>query len=622
MRAQLEQLTPGSPVTVEINSDGGAIADGVAIYNVLRTWSGTVDVEVVGWALSAATVVAMAGRRIRAHDTSLFMVHAPWLSTSGNASQLRETADVLDQVAQTMRVAYGRTKQSASVIDGWLDGADHWFLAEEALALGLIDEVISSDASAAASIDIRACRFPVPLAIQQRISAMPAPTQQQQQHAPDAAAIRAEALRLDGQRRAEIRAKFSSTMARYGSLPSLADLQRQCEDDAQCTPQAAGDRILAALAAGVEPIAGNYSPRDPSTEPRLADFMAAATDVLLSRAGLAVAEPHPAAKDLQRLSIVGMAERVLSMRGKSTRDMGRAEIVSAALTTSDLPSLLANVSGKALRMGYDAAPATFGGWTGEREVADFKQQSLVALSAAPALLEVKEGAEYRRGDLSDSNSTFSVKTYGRIIPISRQALINDDTGAFTALPQSMGAAARRLEADLVYAKLTSNPVLSDTVALFHADHGNLGAAAVPSLASLGAARAAMRKQKGIATTDGAEYIDPQPRFLVVPVALETLCEQLLASLVDPSKSNDTPNVQWVRGLTLVADPRLDAVSESQWYLAADPQQIEGIVRGYIAGEKRPHLEENDEFQRDVLNFKARLDVCAGVIDFRALYRNG
>lgn len=607
IRLQLAQLTRDTPVVVEINSNGGSVAEGVAIYNLLRSWTGGVDVEIVGWALSAATVVAMAGRQIRAHETSLLMVHAPWLSTSGNAEQLRETAELLDQVAGTMRLAYSRTKQPQKVIDGWLDGADHWMTAEQALAVGLIDEILTSDAYAAAPIDVRACRYPVPPAIKQRILAMP---QQQQQTPPaDAAAI----LRADSARRAEIRAVFSNF-----SGAEFAELQRQCEDDPTCTVVKAKAQILDIKARGAEPAAAHYTPRE-GGERRMTDFRAAATDVLLARAGINVKEPHPAARDLQRLSIVSMAEQILSMHGKSTRDMGRAEIISAALTTSDFPSLLANVSGKALRAGYDSAPATFTGWSGEREVNDFKQQSLVALSEAPALLKVMEGAEYKRGSLSDSASTFTVETYGRIIPISRQALINDDTQAFTSLPQSMGAAARRLEANLVYTKLTSNPVLGDGVALFHANHGNLGAAASPTLTSLGAARAAMRKQKGLA---GAEFIDPQPRFLIVPVELETACEQLLASLVDPSKSNDTPNVEWIRGLKLVADPRLDEVSTSQWYLAADPQQIEGIVRGYIAGEKRPHLEENDEFQRDVLNFKARLDVCAGVIDYRALYRNG
>lgn len=171
---------------------------------------------------------------------------------------------------------------------------------------------------------------------------------------------------------------------------------------------------------------------------------------------------------------------------------------------------------------------------------------------------------------------------------------------------------------MAYAKLLANPVMSDGKTLFHADHGNLAASGASlSVDSLGSARAAMRKQKGLA----GEFIDPQPRFLIVPVALETKAEQLLNSTVDPAKSNNTENLEWVRRLILVSDPRLDASSETAWYLAADPRQIEGIVRVYLEGEARPFLDQQEGWTRDTMEYKGRLDLGVGVIDWRGLYRN-
>lgn len=616
VKAQLAAVPPGDPITVEINSDGGNVGDGTAIYNLLRTWAGRIEVEIVGWALSIATVIAMAGKKIRAHETSLIMVHAPWVGGgSGNAAQLRELAGMLDQVAQAMRQAYARTQQPASVIDGWLDGTDHWMTAQEALAVGLIDEIIPSASRAASRIDVQACRFPVPPALQQRIYAMGTPT------LPDAAAAAAHAAgaQAEARRRADVRARFAAYTHREG----IADLLRQCEDDVTCTPEAAGQRILARLALGATPAAAHYTPSDPggpAGDPRMETFIAAASDVLLARGGIKVAEPHPAARDLGRVGIVGMAERILRMRDIPVADKSRDQIIKAALSTSDFPALLAAVTGRSLRNGYEVAPATFAGWTGERTVQDFRQQSLVALSEAPALLKVADGAEYKQGKLDDSNSTFKADTYGRLIPITRHTLINDDLDAFTSLPKAMGAAARRLEADMVYAALTANANLGDGNPLFHlASHGNLQAAGAPDLATLGIMRAAMRKQKGL---QGLGYLDPQPRYLIAPVALETHCEQLLASLVDPSKSNSTPNVEWVRGLELVCDPRLDLDSATKWYLAAAPEQIDGIVRAYVDGQERPFLEESTEFATDAVTFKVRLDLAVGVIDYRALQRNG
>ncbi|MCY1230391.1 hypothetical protein D9M72_428020 [compost metagenome] len=313
-----------------------------------------------------------------------------------------------------------------------------------------------------------------------------------------------------------------------------------------------------------------------------------------------------------------MAERILSMQGKGSASMSRDQIIRAALSTSDFPRLLSGLSGTSLRAGYLGAPATHAEWTGEREVPDFKKRTLAMLSAAPSLELVAEGGEYKNGAFSESAEAFVVDTYGRIITFTRQALVNDELDALTSIPNTQGAAARRKEADLVYAKLTGNTQLSDSVPLFHADHGNLAeAGAALAVGSLGTARAAMRKQKGLA----GEYIDPQPRFLIVPVALETAAEQLLNSTVDPSKSNNTENLEWVRRLTLVSDPRLDASSETAWYLATAPSQVEGIVRAYLEGEARPFLDSNESWNRDTMDYKVRLDLGVGVIDYRGLYKN-
>jgi ATP-dependent protease ClpP protease subunit len=600
--AELARIGP-VPLTVKINSQGGSVSEGVAIYEALRQHPGAVTVEVVGWALSIASVIAMAGKNIRMASTALVMMHNPWVTATGNAGELRKTADTLDLVGKTLLRAYARCGQSEAKLRAWME-AETWFDAEQAVKAGLADEVIGEPATELAGAN--ACAYRIPPHIQERIYAMQTATSLNE------AQIRARALAEDSARRAEIRSSFSKFSAGEG----VAALMNSCMEDVQCSAKDANAKLLAHIGARCAPIAGNYVvTHDGGTS----EFMAAACDTLLMRAGIPVADPHPAVVDLKRFSIATMAERILSMHGIAHRELGKAELIQAALSTSDFPKLLANVGGKALRAGYEMAPATHAVWTAEREVADFKPQSLVALSFAPDLEKVPEHAEYKFGKFSEAAESFSVETFGKIVAISRQALVNDDLGAFTRIPQAYGASARRLEADLCYAKLTGNPAMSDGVALFHADHGNLAAAgAAISVASLGLARAAMRSQKGL---DGIGYFDPQPRFLIVPVFLETTAEALLASLVDPSKNNDATNPAWVRGLTLVADPRLDAASTSAWYLAADPNQVETVIRAYLAGSERPYLEEDDAFIRDVISHKARLDVGVGVIDSRGLYKN-
>jgi ATP-dependent protease ClpP protease subunit len=624
VRLQLEQIGP-QPLTVIINSQGGSVFEGVAIYEMLRAHPAPVTVEITGWALSIASVIAMAAKRILLAPSGLVMVHNPWSTTSGNAAELRRMADTLDVVRGTLVKAYQRTGKSDAVILKWLD-AETWFDADQAREAGLIDGVINEETELPAGAN--ACAFRIPDHLKARILNMQTTTTTTTPSATDEA-IQA-AIRAENLRQSSIRAAFTPYMSDGDTREVLGAVLA----DKSCDVVQAKARLLAKMAEGAEPVGGGqyFDVSNWNNEPtgfgssysgsrvdKMADFKAAASDVLLARAGVAVQNPHPASRDVERLSVVAMAERVLSMTGVSTSRKSQTEIIRAALSTVDFPELLANTTNRALRAGYENAPATHAAWTAEREVPDFKPQTMVALSEAPSLDRVEELGEYKHGSFSEAAESFRVETFGKIVKISRQALINDDLGAFTRIPQAYGASARRLEADSVYAKLTGDTRLRDKLPLFDLKHGNLAAVdSGLSADSLGAARAAMRRQKGL---QGLGYFDPQPRFLLVPVVMETKAEQLLASLVDPAMANNTGNPEWIRRLVLVSDPRLDEVSETAWYLAADPNQHDTIVRAYLAGEPRPYLEENSEFERDAIGHKCRLDFGVGVIDYRGLYKN-
>lgn len=610
--ARLSLLDPQQPLVVEVNSDGGSVQEGVAVFNLLRQWPGGVDVEIVGWALSVASLVAMAGRRIAMHPTSLLMVHAPWVGTTGNASELRTQAALLDLVASTMRSAYGRTRQKTAVVDQWLSGPDHWFTADEALRLGLVDEIVQTPASASYA-NASASRFPIPHSVLERIRTMPAP-----QASADPAAIRAEVLRAESKRRADIRAALGPMVSKWPDMQACVD---QCTDDPDCSVELAKQRVLAELGRGVTPAVsmGYVGVGFELGSGGQSDFGEAARDALLMRAGIRLQNPHPEAAQLRHMSVVTMAETMLSRAGRAPDSRAPDRIIKAALSTSDFPNLLADVAYKALRTGYAETPTTFTVWTGEKEVADFKPATLALMSEAPDLLEVPEYGEYRHGILSDSASSFQLATFGRVLRISRQALVNDNLGAFADVPKALGQAARRLEADKVYGLLSGNPTMKDGVPLFHANHGNQApAGSAPSVEALDAARQAMRKQRGIA---GLSFVDPVPRYIICPVELELTFESILADLLSPTKGEKF-GPAWMRELTVVADPRLSEADPSAWYLSADPAQIDGLVRAYLAGEQRPYLDEFTETKLvDATSYKARLDFAVGVVDYRALYKN-
>ena len=121
-------------VNVHINSYGGDVSEGVAIYTALRNCGRTVNTYVDGFACSIASVVLMAGERRVMGPASLVMVHDPWMKATGNAEELRKAAEDLDVIGQASRAAYmGRVAISAEELDR--------LMREEAVEYGFATEV-------------------------------------------------------------------------------------------------------------------------------------------------------------------------------------------------------------------------------------------------------------------------------------------------------------------------------------------------------------------------------------------------------------------------------------------------------------------------------------------------
>jgi hypothetical protein len=231
--------------------------------------------------------------------------------------------------------------------------------------------------------------------------------------------------------------------------------------------------------------------------------------------------------------------------------------------------------------------------------------------------EIPESGEYKHGTIGERAESIKLATYGKLFSITRQAIINDDLTAFTDIPRKMGRAAARTVGDLVFSILIDNPAMSDSVALFHADHNNLASSGTAiTAASVGAGRTAMRTQK-----DGTATLNIRPSFLIVPAAQEDTARVLMTSETDPSKTNSrVPNP--VRGAAeIIVDARLDDASTTAWYLAADPNTFDTIEVGYLDGIAAPFLDQQDGWTIDGVEYKVRIDAAAAPLEFRTLYKN-
>ena len=143
-----------STILLHINSPGGCVFDGIAIYNLLRSHKARVEVEIEGLAASIASVIAMSGDVIRMAANSFFMIHDPWTTAMGTAKDMRDTAIRLDLVKSNIVDSYmHRTsdRTSRQQVEEWMD-AETWLTAQEALDVGFIHE-ISNSLDMAASAD-------------------------------------------------------------------------------------------------------------------------------------------------------------------------------------------------------------------------------------------------------------------------------------------------------------------------------------------------------------------------------------------------------------------------------------------------------------------------------------
>ena len=322
-------------------------------------------------------------------------------------------------------------------------------------------------------------------------------------------------------------------------------------------------------------------------------------------------------RNFRNMSMVDLCREFVEAKGISTRGMSKYDIITRGLhSTSDFPLILANTANKTLRDAYMAAPQTWQPITREVTVSDFKEVTRTQLGDGPSLDKVLESGEVTRGTVGEAAEKYSISKYAKIVAVTREALVNDDMNAFTRIPELFGRAARDLESDLVWGVIIANAAMADGNALFHASHSNLneGGAAVISIASLGAGRAAMRNQKGL----GGRFINVSPTMLFVPPALETVAQQYVASIT-PNQGNQVN--PFSGSLKIAAEPRLEAASATAWYLTGDVGQIDMIELARLEGEAGPMIETRNGFEVEGMEIKARMDVGVKAIDFRGLQKN-
>lgn len=180
-------------IDVEINSPGGDVFAGVAIYNMLKLSGKKINVKVMGVAASAASLIAMAGDTIQMPKNTFMMVHNPWGVSMGNADDMRETADLLEKIGTSMLATYAaKTGLPDDALKEML-AVDTWMTADEALASGFATEVIDA-IEAKAAFDME--RADLPAHIKAVYASVKPPVEKTPEQIEEEERVRAETERL------------------------------------------------------------------------------------------------------------------------------------------------------------------------------------------------------------------------------------------------------------------------------------------------------------------------------------------------------------------------------------------------------------------------------------------
>jgi ATP-dependent Clp protease protease subunit len=147
IKRDLLTVSDATDIDVYINSPGGDVFEATAIYSSLKAHPAKIHVHIDGIAASAATRIALAGDTIEIADSGFYMIHYAWTLALGNAQEIRDTADMLDKVDNTIVNDYEkRTDAGEEQVRTWMQ-AETWFTAQEALEYGFVDSIMQDEST-------------------------------------------------------------------------------------------------------------------------------------------------------------------------------------------------------------------------------------------------------------------------------------------------------------------------------------------------------------------------------------------------------------------------------------------------------------------------------------------
>jgi len=681
----LKQYNDVENIEVRINSVGGDVFDGIAMYNVLKDHPATVTVYIDALAASIASVVAMAGDKIVMYDTSEMMIHKPWTMTVGNADQLRKDAEVLDKIQANIAKAYLTKVKGLTQAD--LDkmmSDETWMNGEESQTFGFADEVITAGEDMEKKIEKAVSNDKIMKEfknIPQRLQTVMNNIGGQKpvepvimnnakkdsltsiegvtQMTPEE--IKAQAEKAEKEKKDAANASIASERQRVMDITASGEMLKI---KAETVKKAIEDGVSFSDAAKVfhKEAAESATAQIPTIKVGKEDgekFVDLCKLALEDASGLIKdakvqkeVRGSGAPRGIQALARTCLERDGVSHVASRTNEEIAGKILNQiAQGTGDFTNILVDAINKNLSKGMQEAPTTYRTWTRSMPVMNFQTYNHIAMSNFSDVEVIAEGEKFQQGAFSDKKETGKIETYGKAYTISRQAIVNDDLNAFTRVPAAIGASIERKKNSSLYDLLISNSLVGpamgeDSLYLFDATattgHGNYvasGSGGAPSATTIGAGRLAMMTRKLLKPDEisGSQYTGIAPSFIIADPNLQTTIEQIVytnfviagAAASAGAGQVGIYNPYGPGGANVLApifEPYLinaDSGSGTGWYLAASPNAIDTALLLLLNGNEAPVLRSENSRVGEALgvSWDIHLDWKWMFGDWRGMYYN-
>ena len=609
--AQALTTAGGRPVEVHLFSYGGSAGEGLAIYNLLSSYKGQVQIVIDGVAASAGSIIAMAGDLIQMPSNALLMLHTCWADASGNAEAMRTSAATLDTYSQSYCSSYAaRSGQSIETVHGWMaagKGSGTWFTAAEALAVGLVDEVLppNQPRNPPAVPQGRFKSTPQALAVW----ALPTvqltqPTIETKQMTTELAT--AENSDTDELSPAEARRQLQ--VVRAANLAGLSNEETETILASTTTASAGVMAVLKAHASVVESRAVGAG------HPARVDFKGTGNpDSIQSQfdraiRGEALEQPLWLTLRGAGLGQGNDAREVWASALSSTKRNWLAP--SASLSTSDLPNLLTATGDRRLLDRFALADGGIRVAATVRALTDYRAASVIDVGLVGNASRIYEGGEVKFVAVGEAAGSYAPHRFALGLTLTPESLANDDLSGFDAALSELSAALLDQEAlalcDLLEGAATGRNA-PDGAAIFHSSHNNVVATGGIGLASLAAGVSLLRQQTAI----GGRFIQQTPSALIVHPDKEGAARQLLTDTIVPAQSS---NVNPWAGLQVAVEPRLNG---DYAYLVASGSRAP-LELGRLG--QAPQLTSEIQFETGAFRSKAEHAFGVAVSEHRSIIR--